>query len=238
MEEEDENSDIAASMGFSSFGGQPNKKRKYNSKTDAVTDAPLRKGSKEHGVGSGSNKMPLGKARPKSIGAQGNRELDGSGKGLAFGATVDGGDAVDDPGYVNDTPPGSPVRVSYNAAMEQGISQAQASEGTDRDISNRASVPTKPLAVEDKRSQGLPPKPLSSMSIPSSLPPKPPVPTWSSGAGASEASVGRVGGSDNGLRQLRKGVKNEKGDIGYYDPSFVEDPWKELLEKSVGMDKG
>lgn len=27
---------------------------------------------------------------------------------------------------------------------------------------------------------------------------------------------------------LRKGVKDEKGDVAYYDPSFVEDPWKHL----------
>ncbi|KAI9869605.1 MAG: hypothetical protein M1830_005303, partial [Pleopsidium flavum] len=94
MEEgDDETIDIAASMGFSSFGSLPNKKRKYDSKTDAVTNAPPRKGNQGNSSGSGSNKLPLGKARPKKIDAHGDREVDGTGKSLAFGVAMGGGDA-------------------------------------------------------------------------------------------------------------------------------------------------
>lgn len=32
----------------------------------------------------------------------------------------------------------------------------------------------------------------------------------------------------NNLQALRHGVKNEKGDMVYYLPSFIEDPWKDL----------
>ncbi|KAK3674439.1 hypothetical protein LTR78_005525 [Recurvomyces mirabilis] len=30
------------------------------------------------------------------------------------------------------------------------------------------------------------------------------------------------------LQDLRQGVKNERGDTVYFQPSFIEDPWKDL----------
>ncbi|KAK0363935.1 hypothetical protein LTR91_019001 [Friedmanniomyces endolithicus] len=44
-------------------------------------------------------------------------------------------------------------------------------------------------------------------------------------AGPLERSLG-PGQSD--LQALRAGVKNERGDMVYFKPSFLEDPWKDL----------
>ncbi|KAI9873093.1 MAG: hypothetical protein M1830_000844, partial [Pleopsidium flavum] len=172
------------------------------------------------------------------IDAHGDREVDGTGKSLAFGVAMGGGDAVDDPGYMDDTPPDSPVRTLHNAASEQSRGEDQALQGTDRDLCNRAPMPTVPIAVEDEKSQRLPQKPLNTIPTHPSLPSKPPAAWNSSTSGASGSNVGRAGGSDNDLWKLRKGVRNETGDIAYYDPSFVEDPWQELLGNHVRMDKG
>lgn len=40
-------------------------------------------------------------------------------------------------------------------------------------------------------------------------------------------------GSGYNFAALRRGVRNENGDIAYYDHSFVEDPWKELRGKNI-----
>lgn len=41
-------------------------------------------------------------------------------------------------------------------------------------------------------------------------------------------SAGIGGHSQYNWHALRKGVRDKKGDLAYYDPSFVEDPWKDL----------
>ncbi|KAM0699460.1 hypothetical protein Q7P36_000462 [Cladosporium allicinum] len=35
-------------------------------------------------------------------------------------------------------------------------------------------------------------------------------------------------GSVMSLQALRRGIRNERGDMAYFLPSFLEDPWKEL----------
>ncbi|KAI0837252.1 hypothetical protein F5Y06DRAFT_85159 [Hypoxylon sp. FL0890] len=65
---EDTSAAMAQAMGFSSFGGQknPNKRRKFNPRADAVVASdsastiPLHRGSATRKVGSGSNATPLG----------------------------------------------------------------------------------------------------------------------------------------------------------------------------------
>ncbi|TID22270.1 hypothetical protein E2P81_ATG11376 [Venturia nashicola] len=36
------------------------------------------------------------------------------------------------------------------------------------------------------------------------------------------------------LEQFRKGVKNENGDVAYFLPSFIEDPWAKLEREAEG----
>jgi hypothetical protein len=33
------------------------------------------------------------------------------------------------------------------------------------------------------------------------------------------------------LEQLKQGVRNERGDMVYFQPSFIDDPWKDLTPK-------
>ncbi|MCJ1252772.1 hypothetical protein MMC24_000578 [Lignoscripta atroalba] len=46
-----------------------------------------------------------------------------------------------------------------------------------------------------------------------------------------EKGPGRVG---HEWAALRRGIRNHRGDVAYYDRSFVEDPWKELLDGALG----
>lgn len=46
--------------------------------------------------------------------------------------------------------------------------------------------------------------------------------------GTAEAMRGRGKDGQWDWQALRKGVKDERGDVAYYDASFVEDPWRHL----------
>ena len=51
-------------------------------------------------------------------------------------------------------------------------------------------------------------------------------------AGPYITSTGRYAdGSEPSLEALRNGVRNEQGDMVYFMPSFLEDPWKDLRPK-------
>ena len=41
-------------------------------------------------------------------------------------------------------------------------------------------------------------------------------------------STGGRGQAQQDLYALRKGVRDQRGDVAYYNPSFIEDPWKDL----------
>ncbi|KAK4990612.1 hypothetical protein LTR66_006755 [Elasticomyces elasticus] len=57
------------------------------------------------------------------------------------------------------------------------------------------------------------------------LPQTPPLP----GVLAIPRKLGELTRED--LRALRQGVRNERGDMAYFLPSFVEDPWKDVREE-------
>lgn len=56
----------------------------------------------------------------------------------------------------------------------------------------------------------------------------------SEGRGGGEDKVGVASGELYDWRALRKGVVDRRGDVTYYDESFVENPWRDLL---VGVGK-
>ncbi|KAG8528333.1 uncharacterized protein KY384_007251 [Bacidia gigantensis] len=51
------------------------------------------------------------------------------------------------------------------------------------------------------------------------------------------SKYGRFEDGELDLPALRRGVKMENGDIAYYDPSFIEDPWARLRAKSQDTNK-
>lgn len=40
-------------------------------------------------------------------------------------------------------------------------------------------------------------------------------------------------GTTMNLQALRRGVRNERGDMAYFLPSFLEDPWEKLVAKKA-----
>ncbi|TKA83700.1 hypothetical protein B0A55_00281 [Friedmanniomyces simplex] len=48
------------------------------------------------------------------------------------------------------------------------------------------------------------------------------------GASTKQAGHKPLGPGQSDLLALRSGVKNERGDMVYFKPSFLEDPWKDL----------
>ncbi len=240
MDSEDEEQDaMAASMGFSSFGAQSNKRRKYNSKTDAVIDKtkPLK------AMGSGSNKTPLGEVRAKVrnggdaahkdgdvLDAQG--AIGGLGKMETERADEDGDG--DGPIYADESPPLIPHPTLDTKIAQRNHPLDQCIPDLSSSSSGRKIVPVPAQAPSTSTTEANQPASSHQISatskpipIHSSLPPKPPPPSARSSEILRSADHAKRANDDEAWR-WRKGVKNENGDVAYYDASFVEDPWREL----------
>ncbi|MCJ1381660.1 hypothetical protein MMC17_004771 [Xylographa soralifera] len=286
---DDPDPDLAAQMGFASFGAQPTaRKRKYNLAADAMTSflppshvgMPLKP---PPSVGTGANSGALGKVRDGQNGwlsERGNRGAHGGnryaegergrgkdrvlgrggrrGRGGRGGAEMsrrtgegvsgsnstplgtrlrNGGenaaaewlkmrigagtspqsqeqeDEEEDagmPGYVDSTPPGSPSPKNSthltNNAEDSPI---------DEEAEPTRQVEGEKEEVDADSGSGPPGRPPAWSSTPEDFP----VRTQQSGSR----------GRHWDWNALRKGVRNEKGDVVYYDASFVEDPWKDLV---------
>lgn len=169
--------DIAAAMGFASFGAKPNppkKKRKIA-------------GTEPDHEGSGSNNTPLGmRAKDKSWRKREEgqeRMVVKLGKG-----EVGGGKGVDGIGR------GEGSIDPVNGEEGQELSTIS------RNLEGR-------FVQEGAWDRGL--KGLEQM-----------------GRGGGE---GRRADGEWDWGALRRGVRDERGDMAFYDASFVEDPWRDLL---------
>lgn len=227
--EDDENgpeTDVAALMGFGSFGDQHRgKRRRYDGRAEeAVVDGgPSPSGQKkEKGSGSGSNKLPLGTGRSRA-----KKNSDGS--------------SAETPSELGETV-GASTRPKGSGAGRGGGGgdDAQGTGGDERGDRMEESMAVRRHAAsrhdEQTRSSEeehvLPPAQPSVTTggpIHTSLPPKPPQPSMARSENTAPASATGGGtGAENEAWTLRKGVKLANGDIAYYDASFVEDPWREL----------
>jgi hypothetical protein len=167
MEEED----IAAAMGFSSFGGT--KKRKYDQ-----ASSPTQKASS-----SGANSTRLG-VRPK----------------------VSSGEL--------------PEASDMSTLAETNVVQST------EPCTNAKGKPKQPAAnsLADflSRGQGLPDKPPAPNPVST--------PLVQDDESSPMVSFGGPSVSKSELDALRRGVRNERGDLVYFLPSFVEDPWEKLQQ--------
>lgn len=198
---DDEASAMAAAMGFSAFGTQgPAKKRKFNPKTDALTEgdalAAVDKGGKK-GQGSGGNTIPLGK--PRVLGMPCGRNEDEIALDLE-------GDEDEDamPDYL-DTSQAPPAEEA--AEMQQridailaGLAEPGEEEARETLTQRIPEVQQRTAPRADTHTHQLPERPV-----------------W----------------SDRGPER-QKGQRNELWYMGYYDPSFVENPWARL-EQDKGL---
>ncbi|MCJ1284601.1 hypothetical protein MMC26_003935 [Xylographa opegraphella] len=280
----DFSSDLAAQMGFASFGAQPSaKKRKYNPAADAMTSfLPPTHASLPRkpppSVGTGANSGTLGWAgdrhngglsersdrggheryaegergmgRDRVLGGGARRGRGGRGGGKGNGEEASGSNstplgtrtgregkndaderlgmriglalspdlreersgAEDDgmPRYVDSTPPSSPFhRKNTYLTNEAEVSPV------DGEVTLARQVEEQKEEVDGDAGPVPFGHPLASSDRPEDLPVR------------THQSQSREGYYD--WNALRKGVRNEKGDLVYYDASFVEDPWKDLV---------
>ncbi|KAH8803118.1 hypothetical protein F5884DRAFT_496574 [Xylogone sp. PMI_703] len=199
IDEDEEASAMAAAMGFSSFGTQPNpnKKRKFNSATDAFVEgqqlAELYRGGKK-GQGTGGNQIPLGK--PRVIGASSENSKKNSdeidlGEDEEEEPAVEEKDEEEGPQYIDTSLP-PPVE-----------SQRKVQEQIDSILANAG----------------------SSTSGSTTLPPS------QNHLRGPASDAGSIAGSS---RPAQRGQRNEFWYVGYYDPSFNENPWARL-EQEKGL---
>lgn len=231
---EDEAEAMTKAMGFSSFGTQGHtKKRKFNLKTDAMVEgqelALLDRGGKK-GQGSGGNKIPLGKPRIFGVAPTHNQEE----------IELDIEDEDDEkPAYIDTSLP-PPLKQDVSEE-DEGLAYIDTSlpppnedaraaqQKIDAILANRSIPPVppglktrmKPQVSETGRGVGSFMKVLQDES-------RPPVP--------SVPAPGTSGHSQIYHHQPRqRGQKNEFWYVGYYDPSFNENPWAKL-EKANGLE--
>jgi hypothetical protein len=253
---EDEAAAMAAAMGFSSFGAskQPNKKRKFNTATDAFIDGQelekIDRGGKK-GKGSGGNNIPLGKPRTFGQNANGGGVLplrsndaeilledeDGEEESTDVhlvprprndipvdGREIELEDGEDGPRYLDTSQP-APVDVESLSA-EKSEAQARIDAILDSIEPPPSNSLPVPLGSAAPIPAPLPPGVASPLT--SNLPQRPPPGVHVSGRGASNGDRGRRGGGFHG------GQRNPTWHIDYYDPGFNENPWADL-EKENGL---
>jgi hypothetical protein len=167
--DDEEDMDIAAAMGFGSFGGA--KKRKYDQ-----TNSP-----KAKPAASGANTAQLGVRTRKT----------------------------EDDGFKDDH-------------MEAVLEEIPIS-GPPTHKPKKAQKPPAATGLADflARAQTLPDKPPN-------VPEKVPTPRDSGSSATEMVSFGGPSISKAELNALRFGVRNEQGDMAYFLPNFVEDPWESI----------
>ncbi len=189
-------------MGFSSFGAKPNppkKKRKLASHPNAQ--------------GSGSNNTPLG-ARMRQLIGEGEEGEGEVRKGKAKGKRAE--IEIDSAGVQGQ----EHMRVDRPGSRGEGTVTNGSANGEPDPLIGAAMDETAALSLE----RGLLPRGLD----------------WGEadaggggqmGSGFAEGEMtrqGKRGGGEWDWQALRKGVLDERGDVAYYDLSFVEDPWRGL----------
>ena len=231
---EDGEADIAAQMGFTSFGVQPTaKKRKYNPATDAVTavsatlphksPSPVDMRTSNRGGGRRGGDG-------RSLASSGARDRDRSGRGqgsgtnntpLGDGRTREGsGSRGGEDGERGSTTAAPTTDADYHyPGHTDDISPASPAAMGDPDAT--------PGQAEDRKEESARSNARSTAGVVK-------VGAEAKGHGegpAVKSSEAGAGEQRNNQAALRRGVRNERGDVAYYDESFVEDPWKELEEK-------
>lgn len=219
---------MAEMMGFSSFGSKPNPKKKRK----------LHPTSPEN-TGSGSNSLPLG------TGSRGTRKLEQAkdegkdderdqSKINEGGEKYDKGDAEDDSVDDGGVPLQGPSQILH-PQLNQSVKDSDLI--LDSIIKTHAKVLEKDNSAKsgfEKNAsrvlaEGLPLSITQAQQNPSVLPYQSPSQLLLQSSYPNPASQSQHGRQKHDFKSLRKGIRDERGDMAYYDGSFVEDPWRGLL---------
>jgi hypothetical protein len=229
--EDEETAAMAKAMGFSSFGAlAPSKKRKFNPATDAVIEgqalAPLERNGRGD-RGTGGNQIPLGKARVlgtitvPAAAPKGNTdeislddEEDGGDEGgegighldMSVPALAEGEDAeVEEDGQEP-----AYIDTSLPPPNEEARAVQERIDAILASNSAPATLMEKPKFVQKHPDRGVAQFMAQLQEAP------PPLPVMTS------------------QRPQERGQRNAFWYVGYYDPSFNENPWASL-EKANGL---
>lgn len=208
-------------MGFSSFGAKPNPPKKKRKLLDPSAD------------GSGSNNTPLGVRirNPRAGGEVGGRAMEeavGMGTGMGMGMEM---------GRMQGQEQKSELQE------RQTVSHTPATSTSNRDTRTDIDTDTLDAAARDETAAML----LETGLLPQYLD--------RSTGGSGERGDGEWGwGHERGdgewegggkrgdgewdWRALRTGVRDQRGDVAFYDASFVEDPWRGLRGEGRKGEKG
>jgi hypothetical protein len=253
-EEDPEAQAMAAAMGFSSFGSHrpAAKKRKFNPSTDAyvVGDefASLDKGGKK-GQGSGGNTVPLGKTRvfgsaPSATNASAGQKSTSGGNQDEIDLGEDTEDYEDGPNYIDTSLPppiesgGNHVQryVDNSQPRPPGVSDEEATE-----MQARIDALLTSMGARDPEATSVPETSSEAQPLSRGHPSRPPFSdTAFMLGGPRPLSSLRDGFSDassvaSSSRPSERGQRNPKWYVGYYDPSFSENPWAKL-EQARGLE--
>ncbi|KAI9825749.1 MAG: hypothetical protein M1819_000467 [Sarea resinae] len=221
--------DIAASMGFASFGSQINKKRKYNPHADDATDSAPARQNQKRPPGSGSNMMPLGIPKSREHSAPEQLPLACPRPTPASTAESQLEDEGGDPKYLEETPsPESNAGNHVNLSTLPDITATSAT-ATGGEIA---------AATGGASSNALPQRPARNGPPPGQFSPRSFTGAVSRDLSGDLNTTAGETAPRTSLQDLRRGVRDAHGDIAYYDPSFVEDPWKALFEAKKTGDTG
>lgn len=211
-------------MGFSSFGAKPNPKKKRK--------------LEQTSTGSGSNSLPLGAGRrpesqpvnkidigsEKKLAGEGNKREDLGTHEAEKDEDGDAGTSGEDDGVPNPhnlsnaNPPRAP-----NTDPSPDLQNSHTANFNDANNTPDLHLPSRMSPFHPPNS--FPPRPPPSMSSVEHVQ-LPQQPQWP--APTQPSAYAQLSSQAYEIRALRKGIRDENGDMAYYDESFVEDPWRAL----------
>ena len=155
-----------------------------------------------------------------------------------------GGFEVGDPGYEDEDEDENEKEALVRGEQQEsdrggGVRGGKERRGEMKDIGRNA-VPADSAAA----AASLPPRPPQAATTASPATALAPTPPKGSGFGGDSVTLERSGVviSRIELNALRQGVRNQKGELVFFDTTFVEDPWRGLqpveLPKVPGMREG
>lgn len=248
---------MAEAMGFSSFGARkpPAKKRKFNSATDAFVEgdelAGLDKGGKK-GQGSGGNTVPLGKQRVFGVSKveddeKGGVPIGGNQDEIALDEDDEDEDEDDEGPRYMDTSKAPPIENTSgyiqrhapddSVPPHSGVSEDEAREVQARIDALLTSIGAAPAAehAAQIQAQAQAQGQMQAPPQPHGLPPRPAFSDMPFPLGGPRPSSNYASSVASSSRPSERGQKNPTWYVGYYDPSFNENPWAKL-EQAKGLE--